>query len=124
MLSMVVQEVDAQKINNIDFNAFTGCSSELFEEINFPELLQTKPNLFKELKIKTAILTKCSEIGSNAFLYCSKLVDISIPSVTAIREHAFMNCESLMEIVANKLITLEIDVFKGCILLEHVEFNI
>lgn len=119
-----LQEVNAQKVNNIDINAFTGCSSELFEEINFPELLQVKPNLFKEMKITIAILTKCSEIGSNAFLTCSNLVDISIPSVVAIREYAFMNCESLKEIVANKLITLEIDVFKGCTLLEHVEFNI
>ena len=57
-----------------------------------------------------------SEIDSNAFLYCDKAVDVSIPSnITKIRSNAFKGCASLTQItLPETLQTIGSSAFYGC----------
>ena len=86
-------------IGDVGNNYFSGCSS--IEKIN---------------------IENATSIGSEAFMYCSKLVDITIPeSVKTIGDAAFFGCTSLEELVLpNDLKVLSSSLFYNCINLNNL----
>ena len=91
-------------IKTINANAFESCSE--LTAVNFGE---------------NSTLT---EIGNNAFKYCQKLSDITIPnSVTKIGEYAFSNCINLTNIQfqnESSLTDILKDAFQYCLELETI----
>lgn len=65
-----------------------------------------------------------TNIGSNAFRYCSSVTTVTIPdSVTSIGEYAFCECTSLISVNIPTITTIPTGCFKGCTSLESVNFN-
>lgn len=59
-------------------------------------------------------LPNCTNIGSSAFSYCSRLSMVNLPKIEYINNNAFAYCSSLASFSASTLITIRNSVFQDC----------
>ena len=61
-------------------------------------------------------------VADHSFYNCDKLMDVSIPNATTIRNYAFVGCTNLNSLDLPKVTSMGNNVFSGCNLLPEVSF--
>lgn len=89
-------------LQTIGNDAFNGCIN--LSKIDFPTSLKT--------------------IGAAGFANCKSLSQITLPTgITNLGTSAFRNCENLLKVSLSNIITLEANVFNGCLNLHEIEWG-
>ncbi len=116
------------KITSIGAEAFYNCNNSKFNAVVIPESVTTVGNSAFEnctgllsVAFNTAAISEektsgCTSIGMKAFMNCSNIANVTLPStLTTISGYAFSNCSALESInFPSKLTTLGNDAFNGC----------
>lgn len=115
------------RANTIEMNAFQSCF--LLSNVVVPEdLMYIREGAFNNCEslsnITIPITNHITDIGTNAFYYCTSLSSINIPKgATSIKENAFEFCEALLDItIPNGVKYINASAFNGCSSLSTVTF--
>ena len=115
------------RANTIETNAFESCY--LLSNVVVPEDLRyIRGGAFKNCEslsnITIPITNHITDIGENAFYYCTSLSSINIPKgATFIKENAFEFCDALLDItIPNGVKYIRASAFNGCHSLSTVTF--
>lgn len=115
------------RANTIETNAFESCY--LLSNVVVPEdLMYIRGDAFKNCEslsnITIPITNHITDIGENAFYYCTSLSSINIPKgATFIKENTFEFCDALLDItIPNGVKYIRASAFNGCHSLSTVTF--
>lgn len=125
--SSLTSVIIPNSVTFIDGSAFSGCSSlnsimvdngnsNYDSRDNCNAIIETSSNTLIFGCKKTVIPNSVTNIGNNAFSYCSGLTSLAIPDgVTSIGDEAFEGCSNLSSItIHDGVSTIGNSVFKGC----------
>ena len=106
--------VDVSLPNSVTrmYRTFPGCIS--LREIRVPENVTTVYSAFRETSLERIILpSNCSDVN-NAFINCSKLIEVDLPEGIEEIVSTFVGCSSLTRITLPSSVNYIYQAFDGC----------
>lgn len=115
-----ITKVTGEKVTFIDVSAFENCTA--LEEIDFPELLETKNFCFRYTKIKEAVFPKLTKLDYSTFNGLSTLERFYGPLVTTMGNSCFQTT-ALTDINLPLVQKIETNTFRGCNSLKRADLG-
>lgn len=114
-----LEKASMPEVLTIDFAGFSSCSS--LNSVDMANVRTIGKMAFYETALTEVEAPLASEIGHDAFEYCSAIETVKIDNVESLGASAFAYCESLKEARLPKVRSLLGRTFMGCTAIDRVE---